>query len=725
MILDMRQAIGYLSAVMTCAAVWFAAGSAGSARAGCNPAPGEVCCETDVTEECEEPAKVLLNGCSGMCEALPPGPGGEVALASSVDFTTEAGLKRMRYDRHGVADDCDPAVWEEVEEFSAAPEFTWTLSGPGCSESGVGSTASGTATQAGTYTVTFNATCDDECSEFPNGTSVSAVLTVLPPMTLSFSPAMLGLDRTDDGGEHKEGEASVEASVCPDAEPFYTWAPKAGVCGIPPGQPTEGASLTAVTYRTPDKEQCSSSYMDQIVSVDVSPRGSVSSNLFTVVKLDVTVGGVAEADEETEGAFVKFVSTSYDGIEFNQEASSLKQVSIEFNPKDVPDTETVSITCGGVLYELGDDLKLHIAENEYQANEISDKTFFLAGSSPSSSLKDKEIVVTHANSEAVDKAKFTVVRIVLEPIHALAPNINPSGMARGTTATYKIDAVQPEVLQSAIGWEVKSGPVSISGNPNQLQVLVSAGTSDGEFCLNVNVDTTVEGLSTYDLPPPFIKGCVLEKLYIPVCFFLIANDDGSGCNPKPSLTFANMLFQQAGVEFFEVQTTIVCEDFYQNFYPTFLVIPFWNAVPVFGVKVFCINKFTNIFGVEDTETRGVTIYSMQGDGVVLRNCAQRDHVFAHELGHACGLADIYPVFGPLREIKRHLIPQDCSGLYEKGYYSSSVDMDSLIQRLLMNGYNDPSCKDISYGPVFGKGKNGSSALQNTGVSGMNRQPSMN
>lgn len=35
------------------------------------------------------------------------------------------------------------------------------------------------------------------------------------------------------------------------------------------------------------------------------------------------------------------------------------------------------------------------------------------------------------------------------------------------------------------------------------------------------------------------------------------------------------------------------------------------------------------------------------------------------------------------------------------------------------GNSAPSCKDISYGSVFGKGKNGSSALQNTGLPGMN------
>ncbi len=353
MTLDMRQAIGYLSAVMTCAAVWLAAGSAGSARAGCNPAPGEVCCETDVTEECEEPAKVLLNGCSGMCEALPPGPGGEVALASSVDFTTEAGVKRVHYDRHGVADDC---------------------------------------------------------SEFPNGTPVSAVLTVLPPMTLSFSPAMLGLDRTDDGEEYKEGAATVSASVCPDAEPFYTWAPKAGVCGIPPGQPTEGASLTAVTYRTPDKEQCSSSYMDQTVSVDVSPRGSVSSNLFTVVKLDVTVGGVAEADEETAGSFVPYEADTNGTLSVHGIAA-LKPVAIECSPDDLPDSETVTVAAPAesLFEKIGD--QYVPAQSEYKACEIGDKQFFLHGHAASGALRDLEVEITHANSGAKDKAKFTVVKV--------------------------------------------------------------------------------------------------------------------------------------------------------------------------------------------------------------------------------------------------------------------------------------------------------------------------
>ena len=73
-------------------------------------------------------AKVTLKGCSGMCIVLPPG--GEAVLVSSVDYTTEEGLKEMSYNRYGVADDCDPAKWTETTGVTPAPRRT--VSGASC-----------------------------------------------------------------------------------------------------------------------------------------------------------------------------------------------------------------------------------------------------------------------------------------------------------------------------------------------------------------------------------------------------------------------------------------------------------------------------------------------------------------------------------------------------------------------------------------------------------------
>ncbi|MDD4440722.1 MAG: hypothetical protein PHX41_02385 [Kiritimatiellae bacterium] len=155
--------------------------------------------------------------------------------------------------------------------------------------------------------------------------------------------------------------------------------------------------------------------MDQTVSVDVSPRGSVSSNLFTVVKLDVTVGGVAEADEETAGAFVPYEADT-NGTLSVRGIAALKPVAIECSPDDLPDSETVTVAAPAesLFEKIGD--QYVPAQSEYKACEIGDKQFFLHGHAASGALRDLKVEVTHANCGAKDKAKFTVIKIVsIEP----------------------------------------------------------------------------------------------------------------------------------------------------------------------------------------------------------------------------------------------------------------------------------------------------------------------
>lgn len=73
---------------------------------------------------------------------------------------------------------------------------------------------------------------------------------------------------------------------------------------------------------------------------------------------------------------------------------------------------------------------------------------------------------------------------------------------------------------------------------------------------------------------------------------------------------------------------------------------------------------------------------------------------AHEIGHACGLPDIYEesedgslfVSGkPTRE----RMPDDW------GWYPPTVTQEDIVQRLLMYGYQSDAKADISYGDIYG------------------------
>ena len=73
---------------------------------------------------------------------------------------------------------------------------------------------------------------------------------------------------------------------------------------------------------------------------------------------------------------------------------------------------------------------------------------------------------------------------------------------------------------------------------------------------------------------------------------------------------------------------------------------------------------------------------------------------AHEVGHACGLADIYESY---RETNLSVTGMPCKAWLPRdwGWYPENVSQVDLIQRLLMYGYDTTSKGDISRGDVYG------------------------
>lgn len=109
-------------------------------------------------------------------------------------------------------------------------------------------------------------------------------------------------------------------------------------------------------------------------------------------------------------------------------------------------------------------------------------------------------------------------------------------------------------------------------------------------------------------------------------------------------------------------------------------------------------------------TGGVEIYFVQridgnvngmspsGGVIVTQNISARS--LAHELGHACGLSDIYvrhKDFGDTVDglPSRERMPNDW------GWYPPYVSQADVIRRMLMYGYESPMKIDITYGDVYG------------------------
>lgn len=111
-----------------------------------------------------------------------------------------------------------------------------------------------------------------------------------------------------------------------------------------------------------------------------------------------------------------------------------------------------------------------------------------------------------------------------------------------------------------------------------------------------------------------------------------------------------------------------------------------------GVKLFFVPELYNTRAVATWSPFGI-IVGPHATGVTL----------AHELGHACGLEDIYDWFEVSSnvvmtvegDISPARMPYDC------GRYHTVSSQGELVTRLLMYGYEDRTGVDITYGDIDG------------------------
>lgn len=186
----------------------------------------------------------------------------------------------------------------------------------------------------------------------------------------------------------------------------------------------------------------------------------------------------------------------------------------------------------------------------------------------------------------------------------------------------------------------------------------------------------------------------------PIALTCIAIDDGADDTPssrekvEAMMPFVNKVFAQVAMSFEVASFSTIT-----------------NAT-LATVLMSDTNKIDDICNITN-ETGGVEVYFVEsveseelaftiGQTVIMGSRAGA-RTLAHELGHVCGLQDIYDwhlgttnvVTGPP---SRSRMPDDW------GWYGDGVSQAAVIRRLLMYGYsvsgNDVRC-DISYGDVYG------------------------
>jgi len=86
-------------------------------------------------------------------------------------------------------------------------------------------------------------------------------------------------------------------------------------------------------------------------------------------------------------------------------------------------------------------------------------------------------------------------------------------------------------------------------------------------------------------------------------------------------------------------------------------------------------------------------------GIVISENAN-EHTMAHEIGHACGLDDVYPYHRDTSLVVQGM-PERSRLAGDWGWYPDHVTQSNVIERLMMCGYGSASKGDISRGDVYG------------------------
>ena len=157
-----------------------------------------------------------------------------------------------------------------------------------------------------------------------------------------------------------------------------------------------------------------------------------------------------------------------------------------------------------------------------------------------------------------------------------------------------------------------------------------------------------------------------------------------------SVDIANRCFSQVAMSFEIASINYIDND-------SFRVVNFTNQVQYLSL----CNVTNNTGGLEvyfvDRVDGGANAFQLN-EGIVIGKERSTDFTLAHEIGHACGLSDIYDFWDGMSVTG---MPQKAYFTHDWGWYPENVTQAQIVQRLLMYGYDIETKGDISRGDVYG------------------------
>jgi len=442
---------------------------------------------------------------------------------------------------------------------------------------------------------------------------------------------------------------------------------------------------------------------------------------------------VSEADEDNPLKLIALVNdnTEISPLDDDIVKLTLKQLQPTCVNKGLLELSVASggsdirIFNSGGSTELSDwSVDLNSPSGDLAGLASGDIDLYLEGLNPNSDVTIKLAYKDENNTEVCsDEVHFTIVKVELEPItiEGGTPPDNSCGIGETETSKYTIKVETASLADDKIIWSAY-GDVSFNGGNNKGRTVTVKGNTSGDFKLEVDIEGALN-------PKPYIKGKVLGKKTVDVHVYIVRKDNGTSpaimeATFDTLLADANKIFEQVAIEFnksggvtyidktdwLEVEATADNWAEYKQLQA--------YAKNTGGIEIYCINDIVGANGANWSP-------DLAGAGITIDNNSN-GRTLAHELGHACGLMDIYKskknMSLPDDKVKEGCLPDDWSGGSGTGYYNSNLKQKDLIQRLIMYGVGSNTKADFSLDEVYGIDKNGTATLVKVGLANMDRQP---
>ncbi|MBQ7251395.1 MAG: hypothetical protein IJS32_02200, partial [Kiritimatiellae bacterium] len=303
--------------------------------------------------------------------------------------------------------------------------------------------------------------------------------------------------------------------------------------------------------------------------------------------------------------------------------------------------------------------------------------------------------------------------------------VNPSGTEPTREITCVATVLPTNIPDSDIHWEVSGAGMDFVGGTNWGREVHLAATRTGDWVAIVTVSNST-------LRPARLRGTVLEKKDVNVYLHIVRDDNGN--NPAMTvehfdelLAVANQIWEQAAINFqltSDVYTnkTDWLEISVTNNFEEYGQLQSWSS-NTGGIEVYCINRFDGA----NYNALTWTVSDAKAGVTITTNATSRS--LAHELGHACGLPDIYESRasgGQTASLSSNLVqqswlPQDwCANAPNGGY--GQLQQRQLLHRLLMYGYAESDAVVIPAGPIHGIDRHAVETNLKVGLSNMTREP---